>query len=730
MSLQYLTNANPPPAESVLQYDVEPNNILVSTSDQQFYANLTITVYNPTSAPVNCMEFQFGFLAGATSGNLTTAAEAATIASVSEQNQWGIVNSGFVNNSNPHLYLFTATPSGIGNYLALAAGASLIFYLNDILIDQSVGAGIAPFTIIEETGTSNATKQTVQGTLDLTKAAGTISITAFNVEPPAPVAPGASIELSWTLNDSDHWQLYDSNTATLLYDSNTGTPPNLTEWPMPPQTLEPQQTTSYRLIAWAGQIYTAANTTAMVASPQVTATGPTAPVNALSEVTINWQTVNAQSIVIEPMGQTADATTEQGTFTVQPAEDTLYALTAMWTETSVSPPLVIKSPPANVQVYVNPPQILSFSVAPQRYTQGQRVSLSWETASTASASLSQMIAGDPTVIPLGNVDLSSNGYSVGPQDVSIYLLTATAQDETTSATITADGQNINIPDGSSQIVYDSANNLIWLIMGIGNSLVYRFNASDGSQVGEPIDVDNGPVALAFDGTYVWVACLIANSLTRILASDGTVQGNYIPVGKVPLALQYDSVNDLIWVINNRDKTLSRIRTGDGSSAGAPVKVGRQPIALTFDGINIWVVNAGDNTISLIRASDGTIVGSPIPSNSALSLTFDGNNVWAACFDQTVKKFDSQGNVLATYQAADTNPVDILFDGTNIWTANNSASTVSMLRAYDGTVFGSFPVGTNPYSLAFDGTYLWVISMDNGSNSVLLRFWVKPQSLAT
>lgn len=338
-----------------------------------------------------------------------------------------------------------------------------------------------------------------------------------------------------------------------------------------------------------------------------------------------------------------------------------------------------------------------------------------------------MIAGDPTVIPLGDVDLSSDGYSVTPQDVSIYLLTATAQGATTSAAITADGQNITIPNGSSPIVYDNVNNLIWVVMGIGDSLVYRLNASDGSQVGEPIAVDYGPVALAFDGTYVWVACFIANSLTRIRASDGTVQGNYIPVGQTPLVIHYDPVNDLIWVINSADETLSRIHASDGSSAGDPVKVGRQPISLTFDGTNIWVVNSGDSTISLIRASDGTIVGSPVQSNFALSLMFDGNNVWAGCFDQTVKKFDSQGNVLATYPAAATNPVDILFDGTNIWTANNSASTVSMLRAYDGTMFGSFPVGTNPFSLAFDGTYLWVISMDGDSNSVLLRFWIKPQS---
>src|SRR5436190_4707270 len=121
MSLQYLTNSNPPPDQSALAYDVEPHTVFISTGREPMYANLTVTVANTSTATINCMEFQFGLLAGAATGNLTTVGEAASFTAASQQDEWTITARGsFSSLSNPHLYLFTATPSGTGNYLPVA----------------------------------------------------------------------------------------------------------------------------------------------------------------------------------------------------------------------------------------------------------------------------------------------------------------------------------------------------------------------------------------------------------------------------------------------------------------------------------------------------------------------------------------------------------------------------------------------------------------------------------
>jgi len=52
------------------------------------------------------------------------------------------------------------------------------------------------------------------------------------------------------------------------------------------------------------------------------------------------------------------------------------------------------------------------------------------------------------------------------------------------------------------------------------------------------------------------------------------------------------------------------------------------------------------------------------------------------------------------------PFGICFDGTNIWVTNNSNSTVTKLRASDGSIQGTYPV-IIPYGICFDGANIWV-----------------------
>ena len=54
----------------------------------------------------------------------------------------------------------------------------------------------------------------------------------------------------------------------------------------------------------------------------------------------------------------------------------------------------------------------------------------------------------------------------------------------------------------------------------------------------------GPEAVAFDGTYVWVATQFNDSITRVKASDGSVSGTF-KAGKRPVALIYAAGS--IWV---------------------------------------------------------------------------------------------------------------------------------------------------------------------------------------
>ena len=315
LDFQFITNNNPPPAQSLLQYSVSPDTVFVSTATQPMYANLTITIFNPSTEAVTCQMFKFGLYVGAQYGDLTTTA--AGIQSSSDQNSWTISKQAIANPDTPTLYQFSAPTSGMANQ-QLAPNQSLVFHLDGILINQAVGEGGVPIVICEVTGTES-NPSVVQGEITISKQEPTLS-SQLSVLPSIPINPGQEVTLKWQVTGSDHWQLYDYDTETLLYDSEKSEPPNAESY----GPIHPQQNTNFELIAFAGQLFTTAYAVAMVIAPAITnVTSPDGPVDALTEVVIGWTSAHAATVRLEPGNQTADASSGQGQFTVQAGERNL-----------------------------------------------------------------------------------------------------------------------------------------------------------------------------------------------------------------------------------------------------------------------------------------------------------------------------------------------------------------------------------------------------------------------
>ena len=389
--------------------------------------------------------------------------------------------------------------------------------------------------------------------------------------------------LNWEVTGSDHWQLYDFDTSTLLYDSEKGSPPNALSY----GPVSPQQNTNYELIAFKGELFTTAYAEAMVVVPTVlTAKGPGAPVDAGSQVVISWTSAHATTIKLEPGEQTADASSGEGSFTVTPTTDTTYNLTPS-NENYEGAPLA-------VSVYINPPQITSFAPSQPTYSPGQPVTLSWATKSAVSATLEQSIAGQTGIINLGSVEVQSTGYTVHPTNISTYILTVEGQGQATAQLVV-----INNPQSFQT----------------GPELPYP---------------GTYPSALASDGTHVWVANSYANTVAMMNASDGTLLRD-IAVGQYPAALAFDGTH--IWVANSTDGTVSVLNPNDGSMAPFarnPIPVGTAPQALVYDGTHIWVANNNDETITVLNASDGSLASfsqNPIHVGYISGMVFDGTYVW-------------------------------------------------------------------------------------------------------
>jgi len=179
------------------------------------------------------------------------------------------------------------------------------------------------------------------------------------------------------------------------------------------------------------------------------------------------------------------------------------------------------------------------------------------------------------------------------------------------------------------------------------------------------------------------------------------------------------------------------------TSGLDYAVGSSPDGVAFDGANIWVVNLGSTTVSKLRTSDGTCAGVANPPGSSvtacsfavgsapLGVAFDGANLWVTNQSSTTvtKLRASDGtcngvanppgsSVTACSFAVGSYPMGVAFDGANIWVANAGSATVTKLRASDGATLGTFAVGSYPYGVAFDGANIWVTNQSSTTVSKL------------
>lgn len=216
-------------------------------------------------------------------------------------------------------------------------------------------------------------------------------------------------------------------------------------------------------------------------------------------------------------------------------------------------------------------------------------------------------------------------------------------------------------------------------------------------------------AFAIEGNHVWVVADGSDQVTKILASTGAIVGAY-PVGESPVAVAFDGT--AIWVANTSGRR-TKLLPGTGSEIlryeGGICPEGSQ--GLLFDGTFLWTANGATNTITKLSLG-GFIFDTYAVGAHPVALVFDGTNIWTANSDaNTVTKLlVSSGKVVGTYPVG-TRPVALAFDGVNIWTANSGANTVTKLLASTGEVVGTYPVGKRPIALTYDGKNIWVANHD-------------------
>ncbi len=228
----------------------------------------------------------------------------------------------------------------------------------------------------------------------------------------------------------------------------------------------------------------------------------------------------------------------------------------------------------------------------------------------------------------------------------------------------------------------------------------------------------GPITTS--GTLSLDTSFINNLYPRLAAANSFSTGQAIQTGAP------GTVGLVVQAVNAQTANLQEWRGIMGMPLASVSATGVFTGAFSGDGSGLTnlsssqIANGGINReqIALLKwyaANQTTSFATPGGSSGVV---FDGASIWVANLgpNSVSKLRASDGAVLGTFPVGDS-PVAVAFDGANIWVGNQNSRNVNKLRASDGTVLGTFAVGTTIRHLgvAFDGTNIWVTN--NGDNSV-------------
>lgn len=288
--------------------------------------------------------------------------------------------------------------------------------------------------------------------------------------------------------------------------------------------------------------------------------------------------------------------------------------------------------------------------------------------------------------------------------------------------------------GPVGLAFDGSN--VWVANSLSDS-VSKINPATGQMTDIALPVGSLPSELAFDGTYMWVTDNGTGKVSKIVAATGVVLDSFFtsrvaPVGgSGPLGIAFDGTS--IWVANSVPGKVSRINPTTGeilfefltsAGVGQVPAAGADPIGVAFDGSNIWVTNNAIGTVSKINRSNNTFVEFLTKAgqqSQPWGVAFDGTSIWVANGStNSISKINpANGDVLTEFATGGTVPQEVAFDGSHIWVSNSTSGNVSKVDPEAGVVTGTVATGVDPQGIVFDGTNIWVANSNSASLSRLL-----------
>jgi len=253
------------------------------------------------------------------------------------------------------------------------------------------------------------------------------------------------------------------------------------------------------------------------------------------------------------------------------------------------------------------------------------------------------------------------------------------------------------------IAYDPVQNVIWATGGESGAKTRRYDAGDGTQIGN--NISGGSARLAYDPKQNAMWAVGNGSLINVDATDGSVSTNDTSAVNRRTAA-YDSDSNAVWVTAYDLNLVQKYNASNGSFImNASTNAGPKGVAYDVKQNAIWVANESAGTVQKFDTSGNPLltIGN-VPDAYVLTYDSKQNAVWvvANAYDK-LYKFDAiSGGSLGVFNTGD-GPHGIIYDPVQnaIWVNNGgSPSSLQKFNAATGALLGTYVTSGGASSVAY------------------------------
>ncbi len=194
-----------------------------------------------------------------------------------------------------------------------------------------------------------------------------------------------------------------------------------------------------------------------------------------------------------------------------------------------------------------------------------------------------------------------------------------------------------------------------------------------------------PTGLAFDGTNLWMADRLSDTLYAIDPATGDVRAALPAPGYVVTGLAWDG--EQLWCMDTEENRISRVDVSTGLTTYSFDSPLPMPADLAWDGSYLWIVDPTSDILAKISTDDGTTITEfKAPSGNSTGLAWWNGYLW--CADRVDDRIylvapDHDGEVVLSVDAPAPHAQGLAVAGDNLFCVDYQTDSIYRLAMDDG-----------------------------------------------